>query len=429
MRFDMLNRELEYSAYLGNTGNCYFFGCGNFAYALDPEKNLLMARSVVDEEAFGPLPQIELMKISADGSEILQVENYGGGASDITTDMMIDENGDIWLSGRTEGFPFFEIPTNAVAGDDLLMKFDGETLETELLVGLPHGNGAVHFIGDSPSPVRAIVADGSIVDYPDFSTLDPKVMGSANSAAFEVERRISPGELVSLYGFNFGPLTPASATWDDEDRLPNELAGIEVLVNGQPAPLLYAGWSQVNFIAPFDKALYQPIGSKSLVEIYYQGELRCATELWSRDANPRVFATWIRLQDRWLNDPFAIALRQDGSLSDGANPIQPGEAVTIWLNGAGEWAQEVADGEQSQAPYKQPKLRARATFDGEPVTVEYFGAAPGFAAGLLQLNFRTAPDLNWPYGYRELRIQLVRDTPNGEEVVGEIVPVMLNSGG
>ena len=48
-----------------------------------------------------------------------------------------------------------------------------------------------------------------------------------------------------------GPDQPAAAQFNPTGNVTATLAGMQVLVNGLPAPLLYAAPGQVNFIAPF----------------------------------------------------------------------------------------------------------------------------------------------------------------------------------
>jgi len=65
--------------------------------------------------------------------------------------------------------------------------------------------------------------------------------------------QIVPGEWVSVYGANFADITK---DWSDQDFskgvLPTSVAGVQVLVNGSPAPVWYVSSSQVNFQAPTD---------------------------------------------------------------------------------------------------------------------------------------------------------------------------------
>jgi uncharacterized protein (TIGR03437 family) len=63
--------------------------------------------------------------------------------------------------------------------------------------------------------------------------------------------QIVPGEWVSVYGANFADITK---DWSDQNFssgvLPTSVAGVEVMVNGSPAPVWYVFPGQVNFQAP-----------------------------------------------------------------------------------------------------------------------------------------------------------------------------------
>ena len=63
---------------------------------------------------------------------------------------------------------------------------------------------------------------------------------------------IAPGMLLSVFGTNLGPESGLAAVANEQGKLPSQLAGVEVLVNGLSAPLLYASAGQLNFQAPFE---------------------------------------------------------------------------------------------------------------------------------------------------------------------------------
>jgi uncharacterized protein (TIGR03437 family) len=79
------------------------------------------------------------------------------------------------------------------------------------------------------------------------------VLRSTNPVQDAVNNRnqIVPGEWVSVYGANFADITK---DWSDQNFssgvLPTSVAGVEVLVNGSPAPVWYVFPGQVNFQAP-----------------------------------------------------------------------------------------------------------------------------------------------------------------------------------
>src|SRR5258708_4928164 len=80
-----------------------------------------------------------------------------------------------------------------------------------------------------------------------------------NAASF-TEGPLAPGEIISIFGDNIGPATPAASSPDDAGFIPKDLGGVAVSFDGALAPLLYASSSQINAIVPFavaDKASSQ----------------------------------------------------------------------------------------------------------------------------------------------------------------------------
>jgi uncharacterized protein (TIGR03437 family) len=69
---------------------------------------------------------------------------------------------------------------------------------------------------------------------------------NAASSAFG----ISPGSLATVYGSNLA----AGATAQAQPPLPTELAGVMLLLDGNPAPLLYVSDGPINFFVPWDLA-------------------------------------------------------------------------------------------------------------------------------------------------------------------------------
>ena len=61
---------------------------------------------------------------------------------------------------------------------------------------------------------------------------------------------IAPGTIMTLLGEQMGPNDGVSFSLQD-GRVPFDVAGASVTVDGKPAPVLYAQGSQINFIAPW----------------------------------------------------------------------------------------------------------------------------------------------------------------------------------
>ena len=81
---------------------------------------------------------------------------------------------------------------------------------------------------------------------------------------------IAPGELVALFGTNMGPRPGVGLQLSsDQQSITNALSGVQVLFDGNPAPLTYASAGQINAIAPVAIA-----GKASTqVQVSYRGAL------------------------------------------------------------------------------------------------------------------------------------------------------------
>ena len=86
---------------------------------------------------------------------------------------------------------------------------------------------------------------------------------------------VSPGELVSIYGTNLGPTTPAAMSITAGGFVDTVSAsGVAVTVDGTPAPLIYVSETQINVQVPYEAA----IGTQKVVSV-------------TNGANPPVTAT------------------------------------------------------------------------------------------------------------------------------------------
>ncbi len=105
---------------------------------------------------------------------------------------------------------------------------------------------------------------------------------------------------------------------------------------------------------------------------------------------------------------ISIVLNQDGSINSLANRAAPGDVVTFWVNGAGRFQQQLADGAIVQAERFSPVLPVSAKLFGTqqlPAEILYAGTAPGMVAGLMQMNVRIPPSAG-PGSYSSLEIRI-----------------------
>lgn len=181
--------------------------------------------------------------------------------------------------------------------------------------------------------------------------------GAIVNAASLSPGSLSPGEIITLFGFN--ALPPSS---------------FSLQIDGAPAPVLYAGASQVNAIVPFGINLTSPA----------QLQLQNANQslnlsLPVAPASPAIFAI--------NSDGLGIGtiLNQDYTVNAYNNPAPPGSIVQVFGTGFGALQSPVPDG-QTVASADLTASTVTATVAGVQANVLYAGAAPGEIAGLMQIN-------------------------------------------
>jgi uncharacterized protein (TIGR03437 family) len=83
---------------------------------------------------------------------------------------------------------------------------------------------------------------------------------------------------------------------------------------------------------------------------------------------------------------FAIT-NSDGSVNTASNPSTNG-ALVIYATGEGDTTPKVPDGTVNNSVFPKPVLPVTAEIGGQSAAVLYAGAAPGFVAGVLQVNLQ-----------------------------------------
>jgi hypothetical protein len=152
--------------------------------------------------------------------------------------------------------------------------------------------------------------------------------GAAGQAiALTNAARVAPYDLISLYGIALGPPTPVGARILNH-TVATSLGGVQVLFGGIPAPLLYAGPTQINAIVPAEV-----FGSDTTaLQIVTPSGTISGPTLSIRPSQPGVFPGAVDTSP--LVVP-AAALNQDGSVNSATNPAALGTIVTVWATGGG----------------------------------------------------------------------------------------------
>ncbi len=211
----------------------------------------------------------------------------------------------------------------------------------------------------------------------------PPIAAVTNAASYATGP-VSPGEIVTLWGTGIGPATPAYAITDPSTgKLATTIGGVQVLFNGIAAPMIYASATQISAVVPYEMA---PVASPG-VWIKYAGQTSNAFQLTSAATAPGLFT-----QNSQGSGAGSI-LNQDGITLNGPNnPAAKGSIVTVYLTGEGQTNPPSITGAFTTATLPPPQVTPapsqpiKVTINGQPASYVYAGEAPGFVAGLMQLN-------------------------------------------
>ena len=192
-----------------------------------------------------------------------------------------------------------------------------------------------------------------------------------NAASYSTDATLSPGSLASLFGANLAPSIAGATTLP----LPTTLGGVQVLVNGVAAPLLYVSPAQINFQIP-----YEALGSNATVVVVSNNIQGISNILKLGMQLPGIFS-------RTANGQGAGAiLNADNSANSAANPAAAGSVIQIYATGLGATNPPAVSGQPGSATRLNNVVNTPAVFiGGVQADVQFAGLAPGFV-GLYQVN-------------------------------------------
>jgi len=209
----------------------------------------------------------------------------------------------------------------------------------------------------------------------------PGTAPSVLNAASLLGGPVAPGEIVSIFGLNMGPATPATGAIDSTGVLPTVLAQTQVLFGGQPAPLFYAQDSEITAQVPYEVAGL----SKVDVEIIYQGQSRGTVTVPVAASAPAIFTVS-------AGTGLAEAVNQDGTLNSTVDAAPRGSVISLYATGEGVTNPAGIDGQPAASSSPQPVLPTTVTIGGMTADVLYAAETPGFV-GLFLVNARVPSSL------------------------------------
>jgi uncharacterized protein (TIGR03437 family) len=231
---------------------------------------------------------------------------------------------------------------------------------------LASSSGTVQVVPSQPSSTAPYA--GCVVDAAYFGTQD---------------QGISPGQIVTIFGSGLGP-SPGVGFQLVNGQVPTSLGGTQVLVDGEPAPILYSSYGQVNLILPYSLT----IGTKPSIEVVSNGTpANTLSNLEAQAAGITMFQ---------LNGS-AAALNQDGTINSAQNPARPGSTVALFGTGGGQTNPASVAGNITPPELRPLIANTQVYVDTNSLpavqlSIEYAGAAPELLSGVTQVNV-TLPDV------------------------------------
>jgi uncharacterized protein (TIGR03437 family) len=225
----------------------------------------------------------------------------------------------------------------------------------------------------------------------------PPSVGCVVDASFTTEQKVSPGAIVTIFGAAMGP-SPGVGFQLINGLVPTSLGGTQVLVNGEPAPILYSSYGQLNLIMPYSLAA----GSTATLQVISNG-----TPL-NQLSNVIVLAQAVSIFLVDVN-ASAAALNEDYTVNSPQHPARPGSTVMLFGTGGGQTNPPSVAGEVTPLELR-PLLSLPQVYilssTAIPLNLEYAGAAPTLLSGVTQINV-TLPDVipaSYPSGTLHLSV-------------------------
>ncbi|HTB11723.1 MAG TPA: SBBP repeat-containing protein [Bryobacteraceae bacterium] len=339
-------------------GNAYIGG-----YTSDPK---FPATPGVLGAALGPATNGFVAKLNPTGSALVWAtylgSGNGGGSAAVVQSLKVSPTGNVWAVG--------------LAASSTIPNTNGWTTGTAFLVGLnaaasqftysalfPRGTVEQSVALDPSGLVHVAGPSGFVSAIAPTTAPAMKIFGFQNAFGGDLTARISPAEVVAIYGPGIGPTTPVTAA-PTNGFYPTTLGSVQVTVNGANIPLLYVSQNQINAVLPMELTA----NTAATVRVINGSSVSPDYPVWIVPFAPQAFPT---------------VLNQDGTVNSQTNPADGGSVVTFYATGWQSSFAPLADGEVATVAQDACQGTCRLSTEG---TLLYGGAAPGIVAGVTQIN-------------------------------------------
>ena len=213
-------------------------------------------------------------------------------------------------------------------------------------------------------------------------TAPPQVtIEGVGNAANYVAGKVSAGEILVVYGTDFGPDQVAGYTISN-GAFTTSAGETRVYFDDVPAPMLYSASGQLSCIVPYSVTGRQT----TRVQAEFKGEKGNILTIPVSASVPGLFTL-----DQTGRNQLA-ALNSDYSLNGASRPAARGSIVMLFGTGEGPTTPSGSDGKLAVGVYPKPVANVTAQVGGRDAEVLYAGAAPDLVAGVIQINVRIPAD-------------------------------------
>ena len=243
--------------------------------------------------------------------------------------------------------------------------------------------GNLNIIADNPAPG----GDSAAMAVAVAST--PTILGIFNSAT-NAAGSLSPGQLVTIWGTNIGPANAATMSIAN-GFVTTSNGGVSVTIDGQAAPIIYAGAAQLNIQVPYEVTT----GNNKQVSVTNGTNPAATTTVTIAATAPGIFTSDGSGAGQAAALNFSTATSAY-SLNNSTTPANIGDTVLLYLTGEGNYnASPLAPPAttntgliipSSLSPLPQLSTLPTVTIGGANATVSYAGPIVGSILGLLQIN-------------------------------------------
>lgn len=193
-----------------------------------------------------------------------------------------------------------------------------------------------------------------------------------HSASQRGDAPVAPGTLVTLYGSDL-----AGAPTSTNVPLPTDVNGTQILLAGQPLPILYSSANQINAQVPYGL----PVNTSHQIVVRRGATLSVPETFTVAAAQPGIFT----INQQGTGQGVVMGPDQI-SVADPAKPAVRGQAVVIYCTGLGAVTPDVTLGVPAPSNVLSQTVNpVSVTIGGKSAPVFFSGLTPGFT-GLYQVN-------------------------------------------